>query len=56
MKPKKTSGPRNPVATSPLMRKGGPHGRSRSAQRQAERRQLTRELTQGNDTGPSRKR
>jgi len=25
--------PRNPVARSPLLRKGGPHGKSRSAQR-----------------------
>ncbi|MEO9135957.1 MAG: hypothetical protein ABI316_05070 [Casimicrobiaceae bacterium] len=25
--------PRNPVARSPLLRKGGPHGKSRSAER-----------------------
>lgn len=29
--------PRNPVARSPLLRKGGAHGKSRSAKRRAER-------------------
>ncbi|HVF65092.1 MAG TPA: hypothetical protein VNE58_13965 [Casimicrobiaceae bacterium] len=34
--------PRDPVARSPLMRKGGPHERSKSAKRQQAKRELAR--------------
>ena len=36
--------PRNPVARSPLLRKGGPHVKSVSAKRQANKRALARQL------------
>jgi len=36
----------NPVARSPLLRKGGPHQRSRSGERQSERDELAAELEQ----------
>jgi hypothetical protein len=36
--------PRNPVARSPLLGKGGPHERSPSAKRQREKRELARQL------------
>lgn len=35
---------RNPVAQSPLMRKGGPHQRSRSGERRDQRQALEAEL------------
>ncbi|MCB1877782.1 MAG: hypothetical protein KDH88_17550 [Chromatiales bacterium] len=44
MNSKKVSGIRNPVARSPLLRKGGTHERSRSGERQSEQRRLEREL------------
>lgn len=36
--------PRNPVARSPLLGKGGPHERSPSAKRQRAKRELARRL------------
>jgi hypothetical protein len=34
--------PRNPVARSPLMRKGGPHGKSTAAKRRQDNMQLAK--------------
>ncbi|HEY5365124.1 MAG TPA: hypothetical protein VIL19_01505 [Casimicrobiaceae bacterium] len=36
--------PRNPVARSPLMKKGGAHGKTRAAQRRHAKTQLLRKL------------
>lgn len=36
--------PRNPVARSPLMRKGGVHEKSKSSQRRSKREELISEL------------
>ncbi len=41
-----TNAPRNPVARSPLMRRGGVHQRSRTSERQSSRAQL-RDLIDG---------
>ncbi len=38
--------PRNPVARSPLLRKGGVHQRSASARRRDERAEVARELAE----------
>jgi hypothetical protein len=43
--------PRNPVARSPLMRKGGPHEKTRSAKRQQEKRALARRLADEHGDG-----
>ena len=40
---------RNPVAQSPLLRKGGPHERSRSGERQNQRQALEAELDSWRD-------
>ena len=42
--PHPTLKPRNPVARSPLLGKGGPHERSPSAKRQRDKRELARKL------------
>lgn len=36
--------PRNHEARNPLLRKGGPHGKTRKAERHGKRQQLVREL------------
>lgn len=43
--------PRNPVARSPLLGKGGVHRKTRSAERNRTRRELHRELKEVNDRG-----
>jgi hypothetical protein len=43
------SKPRNPVARSPLMKKGGPHEKSASAKRQRAKAELVRELREDRD-------
>lgn len=44
--------PRNRQAIAPIMRKGGPHGKSTSAERAALQRELRREMAQiGPDIG-----
>jgi hypothetical protein len=43
-KPPPSLKPRNPVARSPLLGKGGPHERSASAKRQQAKRELARRL------------
>jgi hypothetical protein len=43
--------PRNPVARSPLLGKGGPHERSPSAKRQRDKRELARKLRDENRDG-----
>ena len=43
--------PRNPVARSPLLRKGGPHVKSVSAKRQADKRALARQVRDEHDDG-----
>jgi hypothetical protein len=43
-KPRTASKPRNPVARSPLLGKGGPHGKSASAKRQRANADLAKEL------------
>ena len=45
------SKPRNPVARSPLLRKGGPHEKSRSAKRAQQKRALERQLRDEQDHG-----
>lgn len=40
---KPTAKPRNPVARSPLLKKGGSHEKSRKSKRQAARARLRRE-------------
>ena len=45
MKPQR---PRNPLAHHPLMRKGEVHGKSKKAQRRAEKVQLKREYSREN--------
>ena len=42
----------NPVARAPILRKGGVHEKSRSAKRQAQKRQLQKLIAQGG-AGPS---
>lgn len=49
--PPPPSKPRNPVARSPLLRKGGPHEKTRSAQRQEQKRALARQLRDEQDHG-----
>jgi len=44
-KPGTASKPRNPVARSPLLSKGGPHEKSASAKRQRANAELARELS-----------
>lgn len=46
--------PRNPVARSPLLRKGGAHGKSRSGERMKTRNALRRELEQRTGTAPGK--
>ena len=43
--------PRNPVARSPLLGKGGPHERSTSAKRQRDKRELARKLREESHDG-----
>lgn len=45
----------NPVARAPILRKGGVHTKSRSAKRQAEKRQLQKLIAQSGagDSGPT---
>ena len=44
--------PRNPVARSPLLRKGGAHRRSRSAERMRSKRELKDEAEASRDPDP----
>ena len=46
--------PRNPVARSPLLRKGGVHGKSRSGERMKTKNALRRELEQRPATAPGK--
>ena len=48
------SKPRNPVARSPLLRKGGVHRKSRSAERMQSRRNLKDEVEDTMDRPPDR--
>ena len=43
-KSKKVSPKRNPLALNPLMKKGGAHGKSKKAMRQARKNSLRREM------------
>ena len=38
--------PRNPIARSPLLRKGGAHGKSRSSERTKAKKELRKEVDQ----------
>lgn len=49
---KMTSKPRNPVARSPLLRKGGAHRKSRSAERMRSKRELKDEAEASRDRDP----
>lgn len=46
--------PRNPVARSPLLRKGGVHRKSRSAERMRSKRELKDEAEASRDPDPDR--
>ena len=46
--------PRNPVARSPLLRKGGAHRKSRSAERMRSKRELMEEAEASRDEDPDR--
>ena len=46
--------PRNPVARSPLLRKGGAHAKSRSGERMKTKNALRRELEQPAGTAPGK--
>lgn len=51
---KMTSKPRNPVARSPLLRKGGAHRKSRSAERMRSKRELKDEADASRKQHPDR--
>ena len=46
--------PRNPVARSPLLRKGGVHRKSRSAERMRSKRELKEETEASRENQPDR--
>ncbi|MYF69994.1 MAG: hypothetical protein F4181_08525 [Proteobacteria bacterium] len=46
--------PRNPVARSPLLRKGGVHRKSRSAERSRSKRELKEEAEASRENQPDR--
>jgi hypothetical protein len=42
---------RNPLAAAPILRKGGPHTRSRTGERQQVKQQLRKEVANGSNHG-----